>query len=123
MKIDNLLTDESVLGELGRRVARTRLEQNTSQASLAAEAGVSKTTLERLERGGGIQLESFVRILRALGLLERLDMVVSEPLPSPIERLDNRGRQRQRAREGVAKERPPAPWTWEESTGPERGDS
>lgn len=122
MKIDNLLTDETVLEELGKRVARTRLEQNISQASLATEAGVSKTTLERLERGGGIQLESFLRILRALGLLDRLDLVVSEPLPSPIERLDNRGRQRQRAREGGAKERPPVPWTWDESTDSERDD-
>jgi transcriptional regulator with XRE-family HTH domain len=120
MKIDNLLTDETVLGELGKRIARTRLEQNTSQASLAAEAGVSKTTLERLERGGGIQLESFVRILRALDLLDRLDLVVSEPLPSPIERLDSRGRQRQRAREGGAKQDPPAPWAWDESSSSEQ---
>lgn len=116
MKIDNLLTDEIVLGELGKRIARTRLQQNTSQASLAAEAGVSKTTLERLERGGGIQLESFVRILRALGLLDRLDLVVSEPLPNPIERLDNRGRQRRRARAGGETERPSVPWSWDEST-------
>ena len=122
MKIDNLLTDETVLGELGTRIARTRLEQNTSQASLATEAGVAKTTLERLERGGGIQLESFVRILRALGLLDRLDLVVSEPLPSPIERLDSRGRQRQRAREGGAKQRPSAAWTWDESPSSEQLD-
>ncbi len=112
MKIDALLTDETILGELGKRVARNRLERNVSQAALAAEAGVSKTTLERLERGGGVQLESFIRILRALGLVDRLDIVVSEPLPSPIERIENRGRQRRRARERGEKKRPSTPWTW-----------
>lgn len=110
MKIDNATTEEATLVELGKRVARTRLEQNISQAKLAAEAGVSKATLERIERGDGVQLGSFIRIMRALRLLDRLDLVVSEPLPSPIERLDNRGRQRQRARTKAPE--PPAPWTW-----------
>ena len=115
MKIDNLLSDEPVLSELGSRLAQTRLERNISQSRLASEAGVAKTTVERLERGGGVQLESFIRILRALGLLDRLDVVLSEPLPSPIERLKLQGRQRQRARD--AQQEPPAseeaePWRW-----------
>ncbi|HSS33951.1 MAG TPA: helix-turn-helix domain-containing protein [Solirubrobacterales bacterium] len=119
MRIDNPITDEAVLAELGKRIARTRLERNLSQASLAAEAGVSKTTLERLERGGGIQLESFIRILRALGQLDRLDVVVSEPLPSPIERLETRGRQRQRAREKADGKDPGGTWTWGERPSPD----
>lgn len=121
MKIDGLLTDETILGELGKRVARSRLERNVSQAVLAADAGVSKTTLERLERGGGVQLESFIRILRALDLLDRLDVVVSEPLPSPIERIESRGRQRRRASDRGEEKRPSTPWTWGESAG-EPGD-
>ncbi|MGC1167013.1 MAG: helix-turn-helix transcriptional regulator [Solirubrobacterales bacterium] len=115
MRIDNLLSDETVLKELGGRLAQTRLERNISQSRLASEAGVAKTTVERLERGGGIQLESFIRILRALGLLDRLDVVLSEPLPSPIERLKLQGRQRQRARDaqGEAPSREDAePWRW-----------
>lgn len=123
MRIDNPITDEAVLAELGKRIARTRLERNVSQASLAAEAGVSKTTLERLERGGGIQLESFIRILRALGQLDRLDVVVSEPLPSPIERLETRGRQRRRAREEVDGKDRAGTWTWGERPSPEGPES
>lgn len=122
MRIENSLTDETVLTELGKRVARTRLERNVSQASLATEAGVSKTTLERLERGGGIQLESFIRILRALGQLDRLDIVVSEPLPSPIERIDTRGRTRRRAREGGGETRREGTWTWGDSALPDEPD-
>lgn len=46
-------TDEAVLGELGRRLAQVRLGKNLTQAQLAAKAGVSKRTVERLEVGGG----------------------------------------------------------------------
>jgi transcriptional regulator with XRE-family HTH domain len=111
MRIENSLTDNVVLAEMGKRLARTRLSRNISQADLASEAGVAKTTVERLERGGGIQLESLIRILRALGDLDRLDVVISEPLPSPIELLENRGRQRLRAREG-REPKPRDSWTW-----------
>lgn len=115
MKIDNLLTDETVLGELGRRLAQTRLQRNVSQSRLATEAGVAKTTVERLERGGGIQLESLIRILRALSLLDRLDVVLPESLPSPIERLEARGRERRRARDRDEREiDQPALWSWDD---------
>lgn len=112
MRIENSLTDETVLAELGQRLARTRLSRNISQAELATEAGVAKTTVERLERGDGIQLESLIRILRALGQLDRLDVVISESLPSPIERLDNRGKERRRARDNRSGESRRGAWTW-----------
>jgi transcriptional regulator with XRE-family HTH domain len=123
MKIDSLLADETVLRELGGRLAQTRLERNISQSRLANEAGVAKTTVERLERGGGVQLESFIRILRALGLLDRLDVVLSEPLPSPIERLKLQGRQRRRARDAqgeAASPEPDGPWRWADDPGESR---
>jgi putative transcriptional regulator len=114
MRIEANSTDKVVLRELGERLARTRLERNLSQQSLADEAGVSKRTVERLEAGEGVKSSSLVRVLRALGLLEALDRLVPEPLPSPIERLALQGRRRRRAgsprsdRQGD----PPAPWRW-----------
>jgi len=112
MKVENLLTDESVLRELGNRLKQTRLERNITQDRLAREAGVAKTTVERLESGGGVQLESFIRILRALDLLDRLDAVLTEPLPSPVERLKLKGRRRQRARGAGAGAAESRPWRW-----------
>ncbi len=97
MKISPHLTDDAVLAELGARVRRERLQRNQTQQQLAEEAGVSKRTLERLEAGESTQLSSFVRIARALGLLERFEALLPEPLPSPIERLELGGKQRERA--------------------------
>jgi transcriptional regulator with XRE-family HTH domain len=115
VKIENENSDRAVLEELGARLARTRLEQNTSQEQLATEAGVSKSTVERIETGREVKLTSFVRILRALGRLELLDRLIPEPLPSPIERVRIQGRRRQRAAEPRRGQKPgqPAPWRWE----------
>lgn len=114
MKIEASLSDSVVLKELGERLAQTRLERNLSQERLAAEAGVSKATVERLEAGEPVKSTSLIRILRALGRLEALDQLLPEPLPSPIERIHLRGRRRQRARSprsGPGSEEK-GPWRW-----------
>lgn len=98
MKITPLTTDAAVLAELGARLERTRLERNVTQAALAREAGISRRTLVRLEQGeGGVGTAALLRVMRALGLLEQVDRLVPEPLPSPIEQLRLQGRRRRRA--------------------------
>jgi transcriptional regulator with XRE-family HTH domain len=122
MRIDGQLADQAVLEEIGRRVARTRLERNMGQAELGAEAGVGVATVQRLERGRSVALTSLIRVLRVLGLLEALDRAVPELLPSPIEQLRLRGRQRQRARRarstGDTTEHPDL-WRWGDEHGGE----
>ncbi|HEX7652974.1 MAG TPA: helix-turn-helix transcriptional regulator [Verrucomicrobiae bacterium] len=113
MKITGQVTDEVILHELGHRIARIRLERNLTQAQLALEAGVAKRTVERLESGAAAtQLSGFLRICRVLNLLERLETLVPEPVPSPLAQLQLQGRQRKRA----SRPRPPVlreqPWQW-----------
>jgi transcriptional regulator with XRE-family HTH domain len=110
VKIEANISDDAVLGEIGERLARTRLERNLSQERLAKEAGVSKATIERLEAGEPVKSSSLIRVLRSLGRLEALDQLLPEPLPSPIERLRLQGRRRQRA--GSRRTEQAAPWRW-----------
>lgn len=115
MKIVSQLADEAVLIELGQRLARTRLERNLTQAELALEAGVGLATVQRLERGSPANLTSVIRILRVLKLLDALEQLVPEPVPSPLEFLKLQGKQRRRAAHtrAVGESRPDAkPWTW-----------
>lgn len=113
MKISATLTDAAVLRELGQRLAEARLERNMTQAALAEEAGVAKRTVERLESGEtATQLSGFVRVCRALGLLDRLDSLIPEAIASPLAQLDLRGRQRQRATGRKAALAKAKQWTW-----------
>ena len=97
---------------LGRRLARHRLNRNLTQAALAAQAGVSTPTLQRIEQGQSSQAANLVRVLRALGLLDNLDVLVPEPSISPIQQARLRGRIRQRASSPSARPEPPADWSW-----------
>ena len=114
MKLSSDSSDVAVLGELGARLARLRLDRELTQAQLAREAGVSKRTVERIESGASAQLSSLVRVLRTLDLLSALDQLIPEPRPSPIELLRS-GRRRKRAPRapGEAGDRHRTkPWKW-----------
>jgi transcriptional regulator with XRE-family HTH domain len=91
------MADDTVLNRMGDRLSRFRLERSLTQADLAAEAGVHKNTVFRLEAGGSTQFKNLVRVLRVPGLLDRLDTIVPEPVPSPLRQLEALERQRKRA--------------------------
>lgn len=114
MKINNDISDKAVIQEIGRRLARRRIDMNLTQARLAEQAGVGKRTVERLENGESAQLTSVVRILRVLELLPGMEALLPEPGVRPMELLERRGKLRRRA---VSTETGPASkWEWKEPT-------
>lgn len=117
-------TDDSILAEIGERLAAARLARNLTQAALARDAGVSKRTIERLEAGHSAQLTSVLRLLRALELLDGLDALLPPDRPGPIELLEAGGRPRQRASGSRAEHGAPGePWSWGEDGGAADGDA
>lgn len=109
-------SDADVLGELGRRVERLRLDRNWTQEQLAREAGVSRPTVERMEAGSSGSMTSFVRVLRALGRLTALDAVVPVPTVRPMDVLragtPKRRKRARPAREGDDEAVVASAWTW-----------
>lgn len=115
MEITHQLSDEAVLSELGARLAGIRLDRNLTQAALAEQAGVSKRTVERLESGEvATQLSGFVRVCRALELMDRFELLVPSPVQSPMAQLKLQGRKRRRASGAKSTTRPTTKWTWGE---------
>ena len=121
MNITRQTTDEVVLSELGARLAQVRLEWNLTQAQLAGQAGVSKRTVERLESGAvATQLSGFIRVCRALNLIERFELLIPEAAPSPIAQLKLQGRKRRRASTTKAATKAVKPstakWSWKDKS-------
>ena len=115
MKVTIDATDETILRELGKRLAVARLGNNLTQVQLAEQAGVSKSTVQRLELGAAAtQLSGFVRVCRVLGLVERFEALVPEETASPMAQLKQQGRKRQRATGKPAASGEPKKWTWGE---------
>lgn len=119
MRIHDLQSEPAILTELGRRLARVRIDLNLTQADLAREAGISKRTVERIEDGASSQTSSLIRILRALDLLAGLDALVPQPRSRPMDLLRRKDKPRRRASSKRATARRRAsdqdePWKWGE---------
>jgi transcriptional regulator with XRE-family HTH domain len=118
MPIDHI-SDDGVVAELGRRIALHRIARDRTQADFAAEAGVARSTVQRIEGGQSIQLSSFVKMLRVLDRLDAVDAVLAPEIHSPITELERQRSRRRRARrpdrrgQGAEPERRDGvSWTW-----------
>ena len=96
--------------ELCRQLERIRLGRNVTQQQLADQAGVSRGTIIRMEKGAGCTLNTFIRVLSALRLDTQLDALLPAAAVNPIDRMRNRSRERQRARPPKAAAM--AAWAW-----------
>lgn len=97
-RIRSTSTTAETVHELGARLRAYRLAQNRTLDELATEAGVGRATLRRAESGENPRIDTFVRILRALGRLEALETFLPAPLVSPLQLAAQHGHVRQRAR-------------------------
>jgi transcriptional regulator with XRE-family HTH domain len=112
MDISKLLTDDAILAEIGKRIARYRIDRRITQADLAKQAGVSKRTVERVEAGATAQFSTIIRILRVLDLMAGLESLVPGPLPRPMELLKQKGKIRQRASSTRHPDKTSNKWSW-----------
>ncbi len=86
------------LSDVADGVATWRKLRGLTQLQLADRAGVSRDTLVRLERGdGGVSTENLLRILRGLGILDRLPQAL-DPYETDVGRLRSEEQLPQRVR-------------------------
>jgi len=99
-----------LLEDLGQRIARYRLSRNLRQEDVAEAAGLNRVTVGKLERGGG-NLETLARVMRALGLGDRILDIVPDARIRPMDSRSTSGEPRLRARprHETGEE---APWSW-----------
>lgn len=80
----NEMTNTAILQTLGKRLKEYRLRRNLQQTELAKYAGVNISTVSRVEKGQNIMIDSYLRIMRVLGMLDNLDEFIPEPPRSPL---------------------------------------
>lgn len=109
-KIDfSSASSEAIIDALCKQLDEIRLSQNISQADLAEQAGVSRSTMTRLADGRPISLDSFVRVIQALGLTDHLAALLPDPRVRPVDRVRLEGAERRRA---SGKRRQASAWKW-----------
>lgn len=99
-------TPEELQWTLGERLRRLRLDRNLDQRTTAEKAGISEKALRNLEAGRGSTLETLIRVLKALGYLQGIDVLVPEPSINPLDLLrQSKAPQRARRNARLPKDR------------------
>lgn len=102
------------LKEVGRRIASLRLLRNLTQSQLAESADVSRSTIRRLEAGEAVTLETYIRVVEALGTGVDLEAMLPDPSVRPVDRVRLQGQERQRARPDESEPKKASEWAWGE---------
>lgn len=92
----SLSTVPEIASALGKRLRRLRLHQALTQAELAARAGLSTRAVRNLESSGQATLETFLKVIVAVGRAEDLGPILEVKIHS-IRDMERAHRERQRA--------------------------
>lgn len=82
----------------GKQLQELRISKNLDQITTAEKAGVSTRALRNLEAGRGSNVETLLRVLKALDSLEGLRLLVPKVSVSPLALLHHSGATRRRVR-------------------------
>ena len=69
------MTEKEVVGEIGNRLKKIRLQHNLTQKQLSKDTGLSVSTISLIEQGNSTSLESLIRILFRLNRIKDLESV------------------------------------------------
>ena len=115
MRKEITTSDAIQLEAIAKRLTQARIRMELTQAELAKEAGIGKRTVERLEAGESVQLNSFIRVLRVLELLDIFTTLLPDPQPTPMQLLKLKTEEPQRVYKSRKNKEPPRkPWVWGE---------
>lgn len=113
-KIDfTIAASNQIEAALCKRIEGIRLSRNITQEQLADEAGVSMRTIGRLEKGKGVSMDTFIRVMIALRIQHNLEALLPDPTVRPIERVGLDSGERKRARPSKHVNKFPT-WSWGE---------
>jgi len=108
MIIDNISGVSESLVEIGERIKSIRIAACYTQEDLARRAGVSLSSVQRIEKGQSVHLDIFLSVLKALNILSKMDAAVPVQKISPMEQL--KGEKKKKIYRKKTNSKPE--WTW-----------
>lgn len=109
MKLYGTESNDYILKELGNRIKDIRIGRSMTQKDLAEHAGVSFSTIVRIEKGIGVNTDLFLKVLYSIGCLPNIDILVPEQNLTPKDiYLGKKKRQR------ASKAKDITDWVWED---------
>lgn len=95
MRITGVEKTETILKEIGTRIKQKRISLSITQKDLAREAKLSLRSIVNVENGENISFNHIISILKALRIVDNLELLIPEIKTDPLEVL-KLGSKRQR---------------------------
>lgn len=95
MRISVIETTDTILKEIGKRIKQKRIALSITQKELANEADISLRSIVNVEKGENISIRHMISILKALRIVENLELLIPETKTDPYDIL-KLGKRRQR---------------------------
>ncbi len=83
------LSPQTVSKELAGKVKHLRLLKKWKRSTLSKRSGVSESSLRRFEQSGKVSMESFLKIIHALGRINEMDSLIIPHKALSINDLEN----------------------------------
>jgi transcriptional regulator with XRE-family HTH domain len=106
----NAMSDQALAEFIGQFIRSKRMEQNITQAQLAKDAGISRSTLVLLEKGETASLGTLLQVLRMLNQLHVLASFEITQVVSPMLLAKEEMKKRQRVRTKPSSQQPKTDW-------------
>lgn len=106
------ISSEAIERDICKKLERIRLLKNISQAKLAEAAGISRRTISRMENGGGISLDTFIRVMQVLNLTDHLTAMLPNSEIRPIERVGRKGKSERKNASSPRTPKKAKKWEW-----------
>ena len=103
------VNDKQLLQQIGGFVRYYRIEEKQTQAMLAKDAGISRSTLSLLERGETVTVTTLIQVLRVLGCLYIMNVFLTPTQKKPHVFADIEKRRLRKRVSIKKKEHPDAP--------------
>lgn len=82
-----LATPFELAEEIGKSLRLARAAQGLRQEDLATRSQASLQAIKNLEKGGRVELVTFLRVARALGMVENI-LDVCQPAPQSLDEIE-----------------------------------
>ena len=75
-----IMTDDDIIKDLAEHFETLRIKKQLKETEIEESSGISRRTLYNFRQGAtAITLKNFIRLLRAIGELDRLQILFQEP--------------------------------------------
>lgn len=85
----NNVSHQQILEQTGKQLKVMRKALGLSQQEVAHKTGINRMTVSNIETGKNISYDSLIRLLKAYGVLSRLDDLLEKPRLSPRDKFFN----------------------------------